>query len=112
MKLIFALSAVGLAVGLAAIWQAVRTPDQFGKFTGAPKVEVADLIARPKDFRGKAVTVEGKVTEQCKSMGCFFAIPVGTKSLRVDLQEIAMHAPHREGRTALVEGQLTPYRDG
>jgi hypothetical protein len=45
-------------------------------------------------------------------MGCFFFFHSGKQSLRVDLQEVAMTAPMREGRRARVEGQLVPYGDG
>jgi hypothetical protein len=45
-------------------------------------------------------------------MGCFFFLRSGKGTLRVDLQEIAMKAPLREGRTARVEGQVVPYNGG
>ena len=36
----------------------------------------------------------------------------GKGALRVDLQEVAMKAPMREGRAARVQGQMEPYNDG
>jgi hypothetical protein len=45
-------------------------------------------------------------------MGCFFFFLSGKNMLRVDLQEIAMNAPRRNGRPARVEGQIVPYGDG
>jgi len=36
----------------------------------------------------------------------------GEKTLRVDLEKIAMNAPMREGRPARVEGHMVPYGDG
>ena len=42
-----------------------------------------------------------------QDMGCYFFIPSGTKMLRVELQDIAMNAPMREGHQARVEGQMS-----
>jgi hypothetical protein len=112
MKTIVAITVLAVAIGGFGLWHAVRMPGKFGQFTGAPKAEVAALVERPKDFLGKPVTVEGRITEQCQTMGCYFSIPTGKKKLRVDLQEIAMNAPRHEGGQARVEGQLVPYGDG
>lgn len=90
-------------------WRAMRMPSGYGSFTGAPTANVTDLVERPKDFLGKLVTVEGTITDQCKTMGCFFFIHTGKENLRIDLQEIAMNAPMNEGRMARVEGILVPY---
>jgi uncharacterized protein YdeI (BOF family) len=93
------------------VWRAVAKPSRFGQFTGAPRAEVAALVERPKEFVGKPVSVEGTITEQCKAMGCYFNFKDGNKTLRVDLQDIAMTAPLHEGKPARVEGQLVPYGD-
>jgi uncharacterized protein YdeI (BOF family) len=112
MKKIFILCAVVLLMATVVIWRAVAKPSRFGTFTGAPKAEVAMLIENPKTFLGKTVTLEGIITEQCQAMGCFFNFRAGEKSLRVDLQDVAMTAPRREGRPARVEGQIVPRADG
>jgi len=112
MRTIFILCGLILVVGGVFAWRTMRMPTEFGTFTGAPKAEVADLIERSKDFLGKPVSVEGTVREQCKTMGCYFFIPSGTKTLRVEIQEIAMNAPMREGHQARVEGEMVRYGDG
>ena len=112
MRTIFTLCAVILGAGAVFAWRATRPAMEFGTFIGAPNAEIADLVERPKDFLGKTVSVKGTVSEQCKSMGCYFFMPDGTKTLRIDLQEIAMHAPMRQGHPARVEGQMVPYLDG
>jgi hypothetical protein len=112
MRTIFILCGVILVAGAVFAWRALRMPTEFGTFTGAPNVQVAELIDRPKDFVGKAVSVEGTVREQCKTMGCYFFMPAGTKTLRIELQDIAMNAPIREGHRARVEGQMAAYGDG
>jgi uncharacterized protein YdeI (BOF family) len=112
MKKILILCAVVLLMATVFIWRAVARPSRFGKFTGAPKAEVAMLIENPKAFLGKTVSIEGTITEQCQAMGCFFNFRAGEKSLRVDLQDVAMTAPIREGKPARVEGQIVPRAEG
>jgi hypothetical protein len=109
MRTILILCAVTLLVGAATIWKTVRLPSHYGVFTGAPKADVADLIDRPKNFLRKTVTIEGTVRQQCTTMGCFFFFFSGKNMLRVELQEIALKAPRRNGRRARVEGQIVPY---
>ena len=112
MKTILALCGLALVIGSVLIWRAVHLPSEYGEFTGEQKVAVADLIDRPKDFLHKTVTIEDTVREQCTTMGCYFFFFSGKKKLRVELQDIAMNAPRRNGRTARVEGQIVPYGDG
>ena len=112
MRTIFAICGLILVVGVLFAWRSMQMPTHYGTFTEAPKANVEDLVERPKDFLGKTVSVEGTVREQCKTMGCYFFMPSGTKMLRVELNEIAMNAPMREGHQARVEGQIVPYGDG
>jgi len=112
MKTIFALCALTAVVAAALIWNATRLPSHFGDFIGASKADVADLIDRPTEFLHKTVALKGTVREQCTTMGCYFFFLSGKKMLRVDLQEIAMNAPRRNGHPARVEGQIIPYGDG
>jgi hypothetical protein len=112
MRIILALCASILIAGGLVIWNATRWPDQFGTFAEAPDSEMAALVATPKAFIGKPVAVKGIVREQCATMGCFFYLQDGNNKLRVDLQDIAMKAPRKEGHTAYVEGRIVPYGDG
>ena len=109
MKKILVLCILTAAVAVVMIWRAAAKPGRFGTFTSAPKAEIAKLIAEPKTFLGKTVEIEGTIAEQCKTMGCFFFFRSGKDTLRVDIQEVAMTAPMREGRIAHVEGQIVPY---
>jgi len=54
-------------------------PDASGTVYGTPddsaaRVALADLLARPDDFDGKAVRVEGTVTDVCAKRGCWIKI--------------------------------------
>jgi hypothetical protein len=112
MRTIFGLCGALLLAGAFLLWRSLREPGVYGSFIGAPHADVTDLVERPEDFLGKAVSVEGKISEQCKTMGCFFFFRSGGTTLRVELQAIAMKAPMREGRTARVEGQIMRYAGG
>ena len=112
MRTIFALCALILTGGAVLTWRMMQMPNEYGTFTGAPFTPVQELIERPRDFQGKPVRVEGTISEQCQTMGCFFFLRSPKGNLRVDLQEIAMNAPMREGHLARVEGQLVPYGTG
>src|SRR5215467_12120738 len=112
MKKILTLCFVILLAAAVWLWRAAARPARFGAFTGAPRAEVASLVADPKSHLGKTLEIEGVISEQCRSMGCFFFFRSGKDTLRVDLQDVAMTAPMREGRKARVEGQVTPYGDG
>ena len=112
MKTIFAICGVTLLAGAFLLWKATRAPSVYGEFTTALAIPVADLVQRPKDFVGKTVATEGRISEQCQSMGCFFFFHSGEKILRVELKDIAMTAPMREGHRARVEGQIVPFSDG
>jgi hypothetical protein len=112
MRAILILCAVTLVLGVALIWRAARLPRQFGAFTGTPKAEVADLMNQPNEFLHKTVTIEGTVRQQCTTMGCYFFFLSGEDMLRVELKDIAMNAPRRNGHLARVEGQIVPFDGG
>ena len=113
MRIIIASCAVLLVAGSLALYRLTRPAAIYGSFESAPAVEVAALIERPKDFMKRTVAIEGTITKQCTTMGCFFFFQSGEKTLRVDLAEIAMRAPkNRNGRLARAEGRMVPYGDG
>jgi len=113
MKAILVLCGAVLIAGSAALYRATRPQLLYGEFAGAPRAEVSELIARPKANMGKTWAIDGVITKQCTSMGCFFFFEADGKLLRVDLAEIAMHAAkNRNGRRARVEGQMVPYGEG
>ena len=111
MRTILILCAAILLTGGVFVWRSTRSSTVIGSFTSAPQANVTDLIERPKDFLNKTVSIKGQISQQCKAMGCYFFFTAGDKQLRVDLEQIAMNAPMREGRPAHVEGQMMPYQD-
>ena len=112
MKTILILCGIVAVLGGALLWYELRPKTQFGSFIGAPKAEVSNLIDRPNDYLQKTVAIEGTVREQCTTMGCYFFFVLEKRRLRVDMADIAMNAPRRNGHRARVEGQMVPYADG
>jgi hypothetical protein len=112
MRTILTLCMSILLIGGFFIWRGMQLPTHFGEFTGAPTVAVEDLVERPKDFFGRTVAVHGAVMEQCTTMGCYFFFPSRNGKLRVELKDIAMTAPNREGRPARAEGRIVAFGDG
>ncbi|MBI3555340.1 MAG: DUF4920 domain-containing protein [Deltaproteobacteria bacterium] len=113
MKTIFAICGLILLVGGVLLWRSMNAPFVAGEFTGAPKAEVKDVIEHPKDHLGKTVSLEGTVTKQCTTMGCYFFLLAGDKELRVDLADIAMNAPMgKNGHHVKVEGRTKPFDQG
>lgn len=112
MKKIFTLCALIAAAAAILIWRATQLPTEYGVFEGARKTTVSELVAHPKNYVRKTVAVEEVIRQQCQSMGCFFFFREGNQLLRVELKDIAMNAPMREGRKARVEGQMVPFGDG
>ena len=112
MRIIFITCGLIILIGSLLLWHSFHKPFQAGQFTGAPKVEVIDVINKPLDFLGKTVALEGIISKQCTTMGCYFFFAEQGKELRVDLAKIAMNAPKgKEGRKARVEGRTIPYND-
>lgn len=113
MKKILALCAAILVIGGIWIYRATRPAMSYGHFVGAPQGDINELIKHPKKNMKKTLALEGVITDQCTTMGCFFFFKSGDQSLRVDLAEIAMWAPRgKNGRPARVEGQMVPYGEG
>lgn len=72
-----------LAIVLAVLASAsLAAADKYGKgVTLDTATPIAQLLAKPADFSGKTVRVEGVVTEVCTAMGCWMALaPEGQSS--------------------------------
>ena len=67
-------AAIALAVVLAS-GAASAAAKTYGKgVTLADTTSLADVIAKPSQFEGKTVKVEGYVTAVCQEMGCWMAL--------------------------------------
>lgn len=107
MRAILILCVLMLVGGGIWLWYHNRMPNTFGTFTGAPKVELVDLLNQPEAYLQKSIFLEDVIQKQCTTMGCFFFFVTDIRELKIDLADIAMHAPKkRNGKKARVEGRL------
>ncbi len=78
---------------------------------------IARVIARPGDFEGKTIRVEGVVTEVCRQMGCWMALapegaPQGaTVLLQVDHDGKIVFPLSARGRKAAAQGVVQRVGD-
>ncbi|MCX8031176.1 MAG: DUF4920 domain-containing protein [Thermodesulfovibrionales bacterium] len=71
----------------------------------AKTVQIKDIFLN-KDLDGKIVTVEGTITTQCQSSGCWFFISDGTAKIFVNLSTKGFTIPPKTGKKAKVMGQV------
>jgi hypothetical protein len=85
-------------------------PQTFGAMKGAPAVKLSELLAKPDEYVGKAVTVEGLVTDVCPKRGCWIRL-AGDKEFQTitfKVQDGVMVFPVSvKGRRARAEGVFT-----
>jgi len=74
---------------------------------------VKDILADPKAFEGKAVTIEGTIASEC-STGCWFYVKVGSGNLTiyVDTGNSGFAIPQKTGKKILVEGKVVIKKTG
>ncbi len=80
------------------------------------RTEIAEILARPEDFVGKTVAVEGRVTEVCVMMGCWIEVQdADSRQLRLKVEDGVITFPRQAvGRKAVLQGKvekLTYTRD-
>lgn len=111
LKILF-LSLILFAVGMSATSYA--GPEKYGQeITNRKITEVKDILADPKAFEGKPVTIEGKIESEC-STGCWFYVKVGSGNLTiyVDTGKSGFAIPQKMGRNILVEGNVVVKKTG
>ena len=66
---------------------------------------LGNILAHPKDYDGKTVTIKGKITLECNT-GCWFNLKDGDAVIYVDLSPSGFAIPQNSGRGAIVEGTV------
>ena len=81
---------------------------QFGKeLTITEPTSIAAITAKPAEFNGKRVLVEGRITDVCEMMGCWIMIqePGGAEALRFKVEDGVITFPMSvRGKVARAEG--------
>ncbi len=105
------LAAACTALFLAASFAAAAGATTYGKpLTVKDATKVSDILAKPEQFDGKRVKIEGPVVDVCQTRGCWIKIG-GDKdfeslTFKVDDGVIVFPMSAR-GKTALVEGVVS-----
>jgi hypothetical protein len=97
---------VALLALLAA--PAAARDDRYGaELTLHEKTPIPEILARPQDFAGKVVQVEGRIMEVCTTMGCWMRIGTVDGSaalLAKSTGEKVLVPTDSAGNMAIVEG--------
>ena len=110
-KLATTLTLIGLGIGLAATpVRAVDSGTRYGKGVSLAKATpIAELVAHPADYLGKAVRVDGVVTGVCEKRGCWIQLtdPAASKGIRLKVEDGEIVFPMAAmGKKASAEGVL------
>lgn len=71
----------------------------------AATVKVRDIFLR-SDLQGMDVTLEGTISTQCQSNGCWFVLQDDTGQLYIDLSRGNMTLPARTGKSVKASGTV------
>jgi len=88
--------------------------EKYGQEISNRKItDIRDILANPKAFEGKIVTIEGKIASEC-STGCWFYLKVGSGNLTmyVDTEKSGFAIPQKTGKKVLVEGKVIVKETG
>lgn len=77
----------------------------------AQKVSIKDVVLNPS-YQGKTVNLEGKITTQCASNGCWFFLNDGTGQIFIDLATKGFAIPPKQGKSAKVTGIVSFGQSG
>lgn len=74
-------------------------------------IKVKDVMLNPS-LQGQTVNLEGIITSQCMSNGCWFFLNDGTGQIYINLAPKAFAIPPRTGKMAKVTGVVQQGQDG
>jgi len=96
-----------LVSGLVIFGCSAKTAEYGQPISNRQTTLVKDILANPKSYAGKVVTIEGKIASEC-STGCWFFVKVGQGdlSIYVDTGKSGFAIPQRVGKDILVEGTV------
>ena len=106
---IIMLVAVGILAIALAVWGFGNRPERNERYGAtlsvAEATALSDVLARPADFEGRTVRIEGSISRECPT-GCWFDVDDGAVTLYVDLEPAGLAIPQRVGKTVSVEGTV------
>ncbi|HOI91799.1 MAG TPA: hypothetical protein PLK28_14950 [Candidatus Rifleibacterium sp.] len=97
------------------LMQSAKTPSHFGAAFAAetPLVSMQQAYGETDKFMNAPVVMQGKITRQCPSSGCWFYLDDASgKQVKIELGHMGIKFPQWVGRSAKVEGRLLQTKDG
>lgn len=83
-------------------------PEKYGQEISDRQVTaIKDILANPKAYENKIVTISGKIDNECQT-GCWFYVKVadGNTVIYVDIGKSGLAIPQYSGKRVLVEGEV------
>ena len=106
-----------LALMAAGIWYILSgndsKGDRFGASTEATLTSVGDIQKNPGKYLNQVVTVEGEMTKECPTTGCWWYLKDRTGEIRADSSGAGFALPlHRQGSIVRTTGKLVKTESG
>ena len=116
MKKTLMLLAVVTVVG-GSIWFVIdggqASESNYGMSPGTVVAPISDLQQNPDKYLGQTVTVEGELTKECPTTGCWWYVKDNTGEIRADSLAGGFALPlNHEGRTIRTTGKLQKGEGG
>ncbi len=109
---------VAVAVLAAGVWYAfgsgIKGSGTYGSGVGTRVTALADITKNPKAFVGKTVTIEGTLTQECPSSGCWwYTRDASGGELRASSEGAGFALPlHQKGKTLRTTGRVIQTETG
>lgn len=81
-------------------------PETYGQIISNRQItKVEDIVRHPDAYKGRSVTVSGRITNEC-STGCWFDLKDGEAVIYVNTESSGFAIPQKSGHRAVIEGDL------
>ena len=105
LRMIF-LGMISLLLGCSAERSEFANPHSYGgEVSQDHSTRISTILARPAEFEGKTVVVEGVTGSVCENRGCWMYIEDGDARMRVTFKDYSFFVPiGSEGKRVRAEG--------
>ena len=106
-----------IAVVGAAVWYAFGgsggKSNRFGQGADSQVIPISAIQQAPEQYLGKTVTVDGAITKECPSSGCWWYLKDATGEIRANSFGNGFALPlHKEGRPIRTTGKVVTTESG
>jgi len=97
---------IALLIFMASILAGCGRVENYGAvISGRIATKVDDILRDPNAYKGKTVTIKGKIVNEC-STGCWFDIKDGEAVIYANIEAAGFAIPQKTGRAILIEGKI------